>query len=144
VSLKRLGRVSAHPKGLGALFTYTSYDIKTNIDTAFLAWVSFSDGKIIQLSTNVHGQFWFADNMIGYLKTVNGTDQIFYSQFNPKHTTALEEYQLTYFPSSVSNVKFHSETNLLTFVASVFSDGKIENSGDKVVFTTGFVYGILT
>jgi hypothetical protein len=143
VSLKRLGRVSVHPKGLGAAFTYTSYDIITNIDTSHLAWVSFNDGKIKLLSTNVHGQFWFSNDIIGYLRNVNGTDQIFYSFFNPMTSKALNEIQLTFFPSSVGNVKFHLTTNLLTFVASVFSDGNIENSGDKVVFTSGVVYGIL-
>lgn len=74
--MKRLGRVSPHPNALGALFTYTSYDYSTNIDTTILSWVSFTDYKIIQLSTQVHGQFWFTDTMIGFLKDVNGTNQV--------------------------------------------------------------------
>ncbi len=76
--MKRLGRVAPHPKGLGALFTFTSYNSSSNIDTTFLSYVSFTDSKIMQLSTHVHGQFWFSDTMIGYLKDVNGTNQVFY------------------------------------------------------------------
>ena len=41
----------------------------------------------------------------------------------------------------MGNVKFHQKSNLLTFVASVYSDGEIENSGEKAGFASGVVYG---
>ena len=49
--------------------------------------------------------------------------------------------QLTYFPVSVGNVKFHAKASLLTFTAVVNQDGDIENGVKKSSFTSGVVYG---
>ena len=75
--MKRLGQVSPHPAGLGALLTYSIYDSSSNTDTQWLAWVSFNEEKFLQLTSSVHGVFWFSENVIGYVKSVNGTHQVF-------------------------------------------------------------------
>lgn len=141
VQFHRLGDIAPRQDGFGALFTSSFYEIDTDKVNTKLSFVVFKTCQVYDLAVNVGSNpFWLSDEHFGVVRLVNGTGQVFWSKIDVNNPSLLSFKQLTWFPVSVSNVKFNAQSSLLAFTASVYKDGDLYNAANKKVFHSGTVY----